>query len=197
MFEFNHTALTYADLKGTKHAELVKNYAREVMKDAPADTKMPVPASRHRLLKGATIPKEIAELVAKEKNDILFVPNEVGALVYDTWKHLDDDVNDLYTYRIETLYGVKNITYKNDHPTVAQLETIDSGFAEYYQNELNEGVPENTVVNLIAMEVADYVLGEDFRIFFNENLDLLHKDMREDFLADARRILAELKTSAQ
>ena len=41
------------------------------------------------------------------------------------------------------------------------------------------------------------MLGDDFRIFFNENLDLLRKDMREDFLADARRILAELKTSAQ
>ena len=53
------------------------------MKNTPADTKMPFPASRHSLLQGAPIPKEIADLIMRAKSEYYSVPNEVSALVYD------------------------------------------------------------------------------------------------------------------
>ena len=125
----------------------------------------------------------------KEREGAAASLDDVTALAYDAWKRQDDNINDLYTYRLETLYGVKNITYKNEHPTAVQLEKINEGFSEYYKHEIDDGEPENSIIRMIAMEVADYVLGEDFRIFFNEKLDLLHTDMREDFIEDAKRIL--------
>ena len=39
---YNNFTLTYADLEGTEIAEPVRNFAVQVMKDAPADMKRPI-----------------------------------------------------------------------------------------------------------------------------------------------------------
>lgn len=85
------------------------------------------------------------------------------------------------------------ITYVNEHPTVEQLETMRIGFADFYLEELAEGYSDEHIRSMIAGEVADYCLGEDYTTFFNEELERLPDDMRTAFLADADRILAELK----
>lgn len=185
--------LAYTDTKGTGISEDVKNFAMQVMKDTDENTRKPVHCGC--LLNGIEIPENIRDFVKSVKGNPISAADDTGELIFDAWKHRDDDINNLFTYRLETLYGVKNITYKNVHPTKQQIESIREEFDEFYKNEIFEGESEDSICCLIAMEVADYVLGEDFLVFFNENLNLLHDDMREAFLVDARAILDELKAS--
>lgn len=194
MLKLNNIALTYADLKHTDIAELAKDFAVQVTKDATPD--MMNPNNCENLLEGHKIPEKLVDYVMNRKGNFVNISREIGALVYDIWKHQNDDINDLYTVHLETLYGVKNITYKDEHPNIAQMETIHPGFKERYQHSyFGNQLEEEEICHLIAMEVAYYILGEDFHIFFNIKLELLPDDMREAFITDAKAILEELKAS--
>lgn len=189
--------MTFAETKNTEIVEILRNYTKMVMKDADPNMKKPLTACSDYVFpkEPVPIPKEPIEYVenAEGVTNVLEGKQALGTLVYDTWTHLNDDVNDLYTYRIQTMFGEKCITYKNEHPTLEQMEQMRHYFAEDYINELKDGEKEESVLHLIAMEVADYVLGDDFVIFFGERLELLHDDTRADFYQDAQRLLDELK----
>lgn len=186
----------YADLKGTEDAEKMRNFAIEAMKDADKAVKKPLYGCSY-LFPEREIPEEIVNIANRVKGPNTTTDHAIALLVWDTWQHIDDDINDLYTYHFKAPYGFKNITYKNEHPTIEMIEKMRKGFKDFYLNELAEGADEKHICELIALEVADYCMGSDFKIIFGEDLDKLHSDMKEAFLEDARRILNELKNSIQ
>lgn len=189
-----------ADIKEPEKIAIVKGCLNNIIQGSTEPMRKPVPSGTN-VFSNKAVPAELADLIRDEQKNLseyerghkFTAEYDAAALLYDAWKHRDVDWCDCFSYRIKTDFGVKTFTYINEHPSISELEEMRNGFKEFYLNEIAEGNSDEHIINMIAGEVADRCLGEDYIIFFNEELDRLPEDMRASFIADAEKVLTELK----
>ncbi len=166
------TNLMYADMKDSGYEKVILMLASMLMQMHGIDKSTRKPLDQAELIDGVEMPEDIYEAVhdfnvpkSKEKEAI-------AHLCYDAMKHIDDDIRDLYACHVKTPHGVKGFTYHNTHPNLHEIQAMDKDFVQFCLDNLKGENEENEIVDYIAAKVAEYILGEDFRLFFDENIRL-------------------------
>lgn len=106
----------------------------------------------------------------------------ISNLIYQGWKHMDEDWSDYYVI----IVNGKPTVFKNTHPSFQELAAFDGEFAKCcYQLKWNEYDREHWFT-LIENVLFHYLMGDIFEEFFNgnaKNLPLyIHFRLNDDVL---------------
>lgn len=189
-----------------EEAKILRDYSVSVLENADPETRKPT-LNGVNLFDRVEIPEYIVDIYSAKQIEMIGAAYGLpttfqyafGIFACDAWEHKDYEVEDCYVYRVNYDISIMTFTVVNTHPT---LEQMGGRFTKEYRIYLlnmfyKVGMTYERVCEIIAREIASYCMGENFRIFFRNYLPDLPKNMREAFMADAKKLADELIASGK